>query len=149
MADEVQKKKMSKGCLITLVVAGVLLLIVVIAGITCYLKKDELVKYGTTTLVNTIKAELNNKPVPGVDTVRVNAVADAFTKKLNESKLDIEKAGRFGQTIQSFQSDHEIDSAEAGQFVQAMIDYFPELQELVPEPETEDTAHAEDTLLAE
>ena len=33
MADEVQKKRMSKGCLIALIVVGILLLLVVIAGI--------------------------------------------------------------------------------------------------------------------
>ena len=131
MTGEVPKKRMSKGCLIALIVVGVLLLLVIIAGITCYLKKDELVKYGTTAMVTSIKTDLNENPVAGVDTVRVNAITDAFIEKLNESEVDYDKYGHFGQTLQAFQSDEEIDSAEAEQFVQAMIEYFPELEDLV------------------
>lgn len=118
--------------MIALIVVGVLLLLVIIAGITCYLKKDELVKYGTTAMVTGIKTDLNENPVAGVDTVRVNAITDAFIEKLNESEVDYDKYGHFGQTLQAFQSDKVIDSAEAEQFVQAMIEYFPELEQLLP-----------------
>jgi hypothetical protein len=145
MAGEVPKKKMSKGCLIALIVVGVLLLLVIIAGIVCYLKKDELVKYGTTALVTSIKTDLNENPVAGIDTVRVNAITDAFIEKLNESEVDYTKYGRFGQTLQSFQFDEVIDSMEAEQFVRAMIEYFPELEQLVPAVEIEDSTYMEDT----
>ena len=149
MTDEVPKKRMSKGCLIALIVVGVLLLLVIIAGIVCYLKKDELVKYGTTALVTSIKTDLNENPVAGVDTVRVNAITDAFIEKLNESEVDYAKYGHFGQTLQAFQSDKVIDSAEAEQFVQAMIEYFPELEQLLPAVEIEDSTYLEDTVSTE
>jgi len=144
MTNEVPKKRMSKGCLIALIVVGVLAVIVIIAGITCYLKKDELVKYGTAALVNSIKTELNNNPVAGVDTVRVNAITDAFIKKMNESELDYAMYGSFAQQIQALPSDKKIDSAEAVLFMQAMLDFFPELKELVPAVEVEDTTTMQD-----
>gem|GEM_PF-1515320 len=117
---------MSKGCLIALIVVGVLLLLVIIVGITCYLKKDELVKYGTTAMVTGIKTKLNDNPVAGVDTVRANAIADAFIEKFNEAEIDYSKYGPFTGQLQELMSDEEIDSAEAEQFMQAMIEYFIE-----------------------
>lgn len=149
MTGEVPKKRMSKGCLIALIVVGVLLLLVIIAGITCYLKKDELVKYGTTAMVTSIKTKLNDNPVAGVDTVRVNAIADAFIEKMNESEVDYAKYGPLSGKLQGFMSDEEIDSAEAEQFMQAMIEYFPELEQLLPAVETEDSTYLEDTVSIE
>ncbi len=145
MTEEVQKKRMSKGCLIALIVVGVLLLLVIIAGITCYLKKDELVKYGTTTMVTGIKTKLNDNPVAGIDTVRVNAVADAFIEKFNEAEIDYTRYGALSGELQEFVADDEIDSMDAERFVQAMIEYFPELEELVPAVEIEDSTYMEDT----
>ncbi len=150
MNQEVQKKRgMSKGCLIALIVVGVLVLLLVIAGITCYLKKDELAKYGAVTLVNSIKAELNNTPVEGVDTVKVNAVADAFVNELNEKELDYDKYKRLIQTVQGIMSDKKVDSAEAEEFVRAMTEYFPELEELAPARHIEDSTTVDDSILVE
>jgi len=124
-------------------------LLLVIAGITCYLKKDELAKYGAVTLVNSIKAELNNTPVEGVDTVKVNAVADAFVNELNEKELDYDKYKRLIQTVQGIMSDKKVDSAEAEEFVRAMTEYFPELEELAPMEPIDDSATVDDSILVE
>jgi ABC-type transport system involved in cytochrome bd biosynthesis fused ATPase/permease subunit len=145
MTGEVPKKRMSRGCLIALIVVGVLLLLVIIAGILWCLKGEQMIKNSTATQVTGFKTELNDNPVAGVDTVRVNAVADAFIEKLNESEVDYARYGRFVQALQALQSDEEIDSVRAEQFVQAMIEYFPELEELVPAVETEDSTYMEDT----
>lgn len=144
---EVQAKKgMSKGLLIALIVVGVVVLLVVIAGITCYLKREELVRYGAVISINSVKTEVNDNPVEGVDTVRVNAVADAFVEKLQESKLDFDKCGRFVRTVQAIMSDKKVDSDEAEDIVQAMIEYFPELEEMAPIEYLEDSTVTEDSL---
>lgn len=135
--------------MIALIVGGVLLLLVIIAGITCYLKKDELVKYGTTAMVTSIKTDLNENPVAGVDTVRVNAIADAFIEKFNEAEIDYTRYGALSGKLQEFMSDEEIDSSEAEQFMQAMIEYFPELEQLLPAVEIEDSIYMEDTVSTE
>ena len=149
MNGEVPKKRMSKGCLIALIVAGVVLLLVIIAGILWCLKGDEMIKNSTATQVTGFKTELNDNPVAGVDTVRVNAIADAFIEKMNKSEVDYARYGRFVQALQALQSDEEIDSAEAERFVQAMIEYFPELEQLVPAVEVEDSTYLEDTVSIE
>jgi hypothetical protein len=123
-----ESKGLSKGCLIGLIVLGVVLLLVVIGGVTCYLKRHEIVKFGVTTVVGSIKQELARNPVSGVDTVAVDGVADAFIKKLNESEPDGQKMAALAQSLQAIMSDMKVDSAEASRFVDAMVEYFPELQ---------------------
>jgi hypothetical protein len=153
-SEEFPMEKSSKILMITLIVIGIILwvviiLFVIIAGIVCYVKKDEVVKYGTTTLVTSVKTKMNENPTAGIDTTRVNAIADAFIRKFNETEIDYDKYGRFGQEIQGFQSDEYIDSADAELFMQALIEYFPELQELIPEVEIEDTTYQEDSVSIE
>ena len=149
MAEEVQRRGMSKGCLIALIVVGALVLLLVIAGITCYVKRDDLARYGAATLVNGIKTQLNEKPPEGLDTTQVNAMADAFLEKLNESEIDYNQYGRFMQSIQSIPADEKVDSAEVEVFIQAMIEYFPELEELLPAEESSDTITVEDSITIE
>ena len=155
MADQInvpggtKKKGMSKGCMIALIVVGVIAVLVIAAGVVCYVKKDALMKVGVVTMVNSIQKELVDNPVEGVDTVQVNRVSEIFVQKLNEEELDMQRYGVFAQEIQGIMSDQVIEAAEAERFVQAMIDYFPELGELITTEEAVDSIAPEDTASAE
>ncbi len=131
-----EKKGMSKGCLVALIVGLVLLVLVVGAGLVCWYKKDAFLKAGTVTMVNSITAELTNNPVEGVDTVLVNQVASGFITKINESEIDLQQFGQFAQDIQRLMDDKVVDADEADQFIDMMVDYYPELRGLLP-PEDE------------
>ncbi|MDH4156572.1 MAG: hypothetical protein OEW00_04785 [candidate division Zixibacteria bacterium] len=135
MTEEPKRKGMSKGCLIGLIVLAVVIVLVVIAGIVCYSKRDELMKFGMATMVTGVKTELASNPVEGIDTVAVNAMADAFIEKMNTSVLEPEKMALFGQTVQGIIGDQVLDSAEVFMFIKAMVAYYPELEELMPIPE--------------
>ena len=135
MTEQPKRKGMSKGCLIGLIALAVVIVLVVIAGITCYVKKDEILKFGVVTMVTGVKTQLADNPVEGIDTVAVNAMADAFVEKTNASEMDPEKMALFGQTVQGLLSDKELDSVEVSEFMKAMVDYYPELEELMPVPE--------------
>jgi hypothetical protein len=135
MNEQPKRKGMSKGCLIGLIVIVVVIILIVIAGITCWVKRDEILKFGITTMVTGVKTELANNPVEGIDTVALNAMADAFVEKTNASDVDQEKMALFGQSVQGLLSDKELDSAEVLEFMKAMVDYYPELEELMPVPE--------------
>jgi hypothetical protein len=148
MTEVAKKQGMSKGCLIGLIVVGVLLILIIAISITCYLKREDLAKFGAATVVNGLKEMVAKEPPQGIDTTKFDAVSDGFLKKLKESKLDGEKYKNFMTEIQSIASDKKVDSAEAVQFMNAIYDYFPELKESIPEgqmPESDSTAAA-DTL---
>lgn len=123
---------MSKGAKVTLIVVSVVVILIAITLGVIWAKKDALMKVGGNMMVLQIKKSLNDNPVEGIDTVMVNNVADAFTAKLDETELDAERFGFFFQQLTDIVGDEQVDSIEAAQFVQSMIDYFPELEGIVP-----------------
>ena len=135
MTEQPMKKGMSKGCLIGLIIVGALVVMVVIAGVTCYVKRAEIAKFGVKTMITGLKTQVNDNPVEGIDTVTFNAISDAFMVKLEQTELDVEKLGQLAQTIQPIMSDQAIDSAEAVWYLEALVEFFPDLGELMPEVE--------------
>ncbi len=135
MTEQPMKKGMSKGCLVSLIIVGALVVMVVIAGVTCYMKRAEIAKFGVKTMVTGLKTQVNDNPVEGIDTAMFNAVSDAFLVKLEQTELDVEKLGQLAQTIQPMISDEAIDSAEAVWYLEALVEYYPDIGEFLPEVE--------------
>lgn len=145
MSEEVKKKGMSKGCLIGLIVGGVLLLMIIIAVVTCYMKKDDLARFAATTVINGAKEMVAKEPIEGVDTVAFNSILDSFVKNLNEAPFDGEKYAVFFQKIQTIPADGKVDSVEIKMLYNAIIEYFPQLEELKPSEEIIDSTAIENT----
>ncbi len=145
--EDVQKKKgMSKGCLIGLIIVGAIVVIIIIGGITCWIYKDDLAKMGATTAINGLKQELIQNQVDGVDTTQFNALADAFVTRLGEDEtLDLQKYGLFMQSIQNILGDQDIDQYDVKVVMDAMVDYYPELKDVLP-AEEEEPVEIPDTL---
>ncbi len=131
-----EKKGMSKGCLVGLIVGIVLIVLVVGGGLICWYKKDAIMKVGVVTMVNGIRTELQKNPIEGVDTVYVNKIADAFLAKLENDEVSMEKMGALAQSIQMIMQDNAIDADEADDFVRLMVEYYPELGDIAPPDET-------------
>ena len=148
MTEAVQKKGMSKGCLIGLIVAGVLLVMIIVAALVLWIYWEDFTKFAGTTSVTGVKTMVAVNPPPGLDTVSFNAVCDGFTEKFAQEEFDTEKSGAFFTTVQSIASDRKVDSVEAQLFLEALFDYYPELQDLMP-PELPDTAMVTDSLVSE
>jgi len=151
MTEQIEKKGMSKGCLIGLIVAGVLLLLVIIGGVTCWMNKDALARYGAVTMVQGVRTMIAANPAEGVDTVSVFAATDAFVEKLkNDEEVKAENIGMFMQALQPIVTDELVDANETQQFVESMVDMYPDLAELVAEPEIIDSIFIpEDSTVAE
>jgi flagellar basal body-associated protein FliL len=142
-----KKKGMSKGCLVGLIVGIVLVVIVVGGGLVCWLKKDAIMKIGVVSMIEGIRTELNTNPVEGVDSVYINKVADAFLANLETDEVQIEQMAAVLQSLQTILVDKAVDAEEADQFIELMVDYYPELGELAPAEETmEDTSAVADSL---
>ena len=132
--EQPQKKRMSKGCMVTLIIVLVILVMVIAAAITCWMKKDDLAKYAAQTVIQSVKTQVAEGTAEGIDSVQVNAVTDAFIIKLSESELDYEKYQVFFQKIQPLSTDDQVDAAEVAVMMDAMIEYFPELEKLITPP---------------
>lgn len=147
--ENAQKKGMSKGCLVGIIIAAVIVVIVLIGIALIYFYKDDIGKFGAVTLAEGIKSSLAADPVEGVDSTRVNAVIDAFVKKVNEGTEDnLVTLSAFMQQVQTVMSDRKVDADEIETAMDAMIDVYPDLDTIwrpyVPEEtETEDSLTTE------
>ncbi len=148
MTEVAKKQGMSKGCLVGLIVVGVLLILIIAISITCYVKREDIAKFAAVTVVNSVKQMVATDLPPGTDTTQFNAISEAFVKKLNESPLDSDKYGAFMREIQSIPGDKKVDSAEVVVFINAIYNYFPELKPAEPVDQMlqSDSASAEDSL---
>jgi hypothetical protein len=143
MNEEVKKTGMSKGCLIALIVAAVLIVLIIVAMFTCYKNKDKIMKFGVTTLVAGVKQMVAENPIDGIDTVQVNALSDSFSERLNAEEIDPERFSIFFQRIQNIANDKVIDSIEIVEYMDAIVEYYPDLEYLM-EPVEEIDSIAEE-----
>lgn len=132
--EEAKKRGLSKGCIVGIVIASVLIVLVVVGGFLCYANKDALIKMGMSTVVSGIKVQLAENPIEGVDTETFNAVADRFMEKLDaDEELDPDKMQAFALQMQAVGQDMDNLSADdVNNFMNAMVDYYPELRDLLP-----------------
>ena len=143
--EETKKNGLSKGCIVGIVIVGVIVVLMVVGGILCYANKDALIKMGMSTVVSSVKVQLAEPTVVGVDTVAYcttlgidtvayNAVADGFLKKLDaEEELDPDKMAAFGAQMQALSTRMDnLTAKDINSFMDAMIEYYPDLKDLVP-----------------
>lgn len=135
--EETKKKGLSKGCIIGIVIASVLIVLVVGGGILCYANKDALIKMGMSTVVGGVKVQLEENPIEGFDNETYNVIADRFLEKLDaDEELDPEKMQAFALQMQAVgQSMENLSASDVSNFMQAMVDYYPELKEYLPAEE--------------
>ncbi len=147
MTDQVEKKKMSKGCMIGLIVGGVFVAMVAVAAVTCYMKRDDIARYGVSTLLESLKTKVNAGEVEGVDAERFSIMTDAFIVRLEADSLDYTKFQRFGASIQSMAAAEETDKEEVASLMDAMVEYFPDLEEFLPPDDWADPTMTDDSTL--
>jgi hypothetical protein len=146
MNDLAAKQGMSKGLKIGLIVGGCIIVLIAVLIGACFYYMDDIVKMGAVTFVDKAKTTIAANPAEGVDTLQVNAVADAFVKKLNaDEAADVEGLGQFVQSLQYLVDKETIDKAETEAFMKAMTDYYPELEELAAPAVSEEIPIEADT----
>jgi hypothetical protein len=144
-----QSGGMSKGCIIALIITGAILLIVIIAGITCYVYREDIAKGTAGVIVNGVKKQLAEKPIEGVDTVKFDAIADTFLDKLDKTKLDPEKFRDFMVSAQQVASTKALSAADVSKLVDAMVLYFPDLKEMASPVAPAEPAEPQDSTIME
>lgn len=130
-------KGMSKGCTVALIVAGVILVLIIVAAIIFYVYWGDVVKTGVVTTVNETKSLIAENPPEGVDTTQYNALADAFVERFNPDSI---KAEAYGPVILQFSKaieDKHLTGDEVRQLGEAMIGLYPDLQRFAPQPPDE------------
>lgn len=133
MTETPKPKGLSKGCLIGIIVALVLIVIVVGGIIYIWKNQDDLVKYSIANVVNESKTQLAAVPEPYLDTVIFNHVADEFLAKLEKDTLNLQagKGASMVLVIQEMGMSPKFDSTTITSLFHGMIEMYPELNEYV------------------
>lgn len=143
--------------MVALIVVGVLLILIIAASVVCYVKRDDIFRGGLTMGVNQVRGKIVQSAPQGVDTVWVANVTEAFNSELEsrnfeELQDDPVTLQQLGELLQARAGDDDIDSAEAVNFVRAMIEVFPErldeyrLPEQTPPADTGAVSEGADTV---
>ncbi len=148
--ENAKKGGMSKGCLVGLIIAGVLLVIVIVGIVLVVAYKDDLGKMGAVTVANQAKQMVADNPVEGLDTVQFNAVVDAFAEKTTaDSTVDLESLAVFMQSLQTYVGDGEVSASDAESIQEAIIGIYPDIADLLPTQELEEAAEAVEEAVTE
>jgi hypothetical protein len=144
-----EKKGLSKGCTIALIVGGIILVAVVALIITLFVKGKDVAKWAYVQAVESEKALIMNSNLSGIDTVAVNKVADGFKAKVESADFEFDQVLSFQSFVQQYVTDAKVDSTEAAQFVNAMIECYPDLSDLYSPEIPMGTENPPDTIGAE
>lgn len=143
MGAPAPKKGMSKGCLVAIIVAGILLVLVVASFFVCMSKKDDLVKFGVATLLTSSKQIVVESNVAGIDTAYYNMVIDNFNERLYADSVDLQEIANIFSDIQVTVQDNIMDSTEIADILNTLIEKYPDIVPQVFETEIIDSMQTE------
>ena len=131
---EEKKGGMSKGCVVGLIVVGVIALIVILGGVVCWVYKDDIMRMPAKAAVTSMNEYLTDHEVEGVDPQVFKTVSDDFLVRLQEEEpMRYDEYGQFIQEIQALASQQEFTADDYELMLNAMVDYYPELENDLPE----------------
>ncbi len=141
MEAEVKERGMSKGCVVGLIVAGVILVLIIAFAVTCWIYRDDAMHFALNTMLNGAKTELTKESY-GMDTVAVNKFIDTFAERIDSVKIDDPATQDLFQTLSQVASDGKLEEAELQKMMEAMANYYPDMRPLIPvKPVIDSVAH--------
>lgn len=128
--EQAPKKRLSKGCMVGLIIAGVVFLLVAAFVVTAYLNRDEIARLAIIQSVIQIKSRVVENTDDSVDKDRFVFVADAFLEHMRNDSTNLNDLALFVQTVKPAIGDEDLDSDDLLLIEQAMMQLYPELGEL-------------------
>ena len=129
MNEQIQKKGLSKGCTIALIVGGIILVLIAALIILFLAKGDDVAAWiHSKAVINEIRL-IAEADLPGIDTVEVNRVAGEFLVNIDTARYSQGELMPFLVFVRQEGIDEKVDSAEAVAFVNAMVESFPDLDQ--------------------
>jgi len=113
-----QKGAMSRGCMVALIVVGIIVVLVAASMVVCYVYRDDIVKIGLTKLAETVAAEAKKDLPADMTAEDVDKAVEDFQKAFDEKKIDTEEIQSLSLMFQDIMKDQVVDSTEARMFVE-------------------------------
>jgi hypothetical protein len=130
--EQPQRKGMSKGCLVGLIVGGAILLLIIILFAFICAKREQILQYGTKLVMQNLKAEMAKSHPVGLDTVQFDALIDSFTVRFSQGPVDSSKSMQLTKDLQLVMADKKIDANDIQPIITMIINYYPDLEKYRP-----------------
>ena len=108
-----EKKGMSKGCLVALIIGGALAIIVIALGIVCYVYQDEILQWSLEKTTDIIAQEIKTNLPEGTTEEEVDNLIDKFKTAVKEKKIDAPQMQHIATLFQQMLEDKKIDQDES------------------------------------
>ena len=109
---------MSRGCLIGLVIVGILAIIVIGSGIVCYIYQDELLEWGLEKTTEMIALEIKANLPEEFTEQDVDNLFDKLKQAIKNKKIDPSKIQKLATQFQLYLEDQKIDEDEAREIME-------------------------------
>lgn len=116
----VPKKGMSRGCLIGLIVVGVLAIIVIGSGVVCYVYQDELLEWGLGKTMEMIAIEIKANLPDDLNEHDIDELFDRLKRAIKNKEIDPTKIQNLATQFQIFIEDQKIDEDEAREIIKGI-----------------------------
>ncbi len=111
---EEQKKGMSKGCLIALVIAGIVLVIAVALSVVCYMKRDKIMEWSIIKMMETTQKDILANLPDGMTEDDAKRMIANFETAVKEKKVSPQALQNIAYTYQEIYKDKKLNKDEAG-----------------------------------
>ncbi len=142
-----EKKGLSKGCTVALIIGGVVVVLIIAVVIMVMVKGKDVAKWAFVQAVDNEKNVIMMNQIPGIDTAAVNSVADGFKEKIQSPDFQFDQIMSFQGFVQEYATDTRADSSEAARFVEMMIECYPDLGDRYQPNISLDTSAITDSLI--
>jgi len=117
-----EKKGMSKGCMIALIVAGVIAVIIIALGIVCYVYQDQLVEWGMEKSLGMISAEMKANLPEGITEDDIDNAINKFKQMIKDKKIETTEIQTLAVKIQEVMEDKKLDTSEVREIFEDLKD---------------------------
>ncbi len=133
---EGEKKRMSKGCMVALIVVGIIVLLVIALSVVCYVKRDEIAQAVMNKSEQWVTAQIKENLPEGYTEADIDQVVGNFFGAIKSGDISEAQVKKITGQFQTMANDKKIDTAEARQLLEEMKKI---LSEIPPTPAGEQT----------
>jgi hypothetical protein len=108
-----QKKGISKGCLIALIIAGAILIVVIAMSVVCYVKRDSIMEWSLITMADKIQSDVTANLPEGIYEEEAKTIIADYKQAVKDKKINPQDMQALAYAYQKIFKDGKIDKDEA------------------------------------
>ena len=122
-----EKKGMSKGCMIALIIVGIIALIIIALSVVCYVKRDEIAQAVMNKSQEWVTAQIKENMPENYTEAEVDEVIGNFFEAVKDGRISEDKFTRITTDFRTMAEDQKITSEEAGKLLERMKEILNEI----------------------